>query len=219
MSEKMSNKRAGQRLENVSLHSRRRVRKLHRVAGEADLRGRGELGEAVQLVEAVKISARVLQKGLDQPFEMAGGDQGDGVGSAFLETEILALLGLPVRHPHDAIDDEMADLMGDDVEIECEWRQHAVRLVIGADLHEAVADLGIVQLGMEDDLEPAVVPRNAIRSARRDSVPRCRGDKAGGRVDMGLLNSGEVQGYVIEMAIGARRQAGGSARARAALSM
>ena len=135
--------RAGERLRKrvLVLPARRKLGQFHVVAGESDLIVRREFGEAVEFVVGVEIAARLPEQMFHQGFEMQHGDQRRRVGRRFLKAEIFALLRRGRRNADRRIDDEMAELMRDDVEIEREGDQFAIAAVMGAHFHEAVAGI------------------------------------------------------------------------------
>src|SRR5437870_6443091 len=74
-----------------------------------------------------------------------------------MEAEILAGRGSARRHADLGIDDQMANLMGDDVEVEAERQHLAGRGEAGTHLEEPIASGGIIEAVEQRDLERVVV--------------------------------------------------------------
>src|SRR5262249_33148381 len=86
-------------------------------------------------------------------------DQCSRIGRGLLKAEILAGSGFRAGDADRAVDDEMAELMSDNVEVERVGRHHAVIAVMRPHLHEAVAHLRVVQAWQQNDFQPAETAR------------------------------------------------------------
>jgi hypothetical protein len=89
------------------------------VGGNPDLLVVGQLRHAVEQVEGVEIAAGRQQQVVDDGIEVQRRHQRHQVGRRFVEAEIFP--GRPLRRQPDlAVDDQVAELMGDDVEVQAE---------------------------------------------------------------------------------------------------
>ena len=75
----------------------------------------------------------LLKQVFKQGCEMQAGDQRRRVGPRLLKTEVLSLLGRRGRQTDRRIEDEMAEFVRDDVEIQRIWRMASVGKPMRAD--------------------------------------------------------------------------------------
>jgi hypothetical protein len=190
-----------------SSQPRAKERRPQRVARDADLLLLGQLGEAVELVGDVEVAAGLVEQLVDHGGEVGGGEQGHEVGGRLVEAVVVASLVDRVRQTDQRVDDEMAELVGHDIEVEAERAHRAVRTHVGADLEEAVAGTGVVEAAEERDLEPLLVALEVPgQRALEVALPDVQ-DEAGRAVDVGELELGRGRGQVVQVAV--RRGDGG----------
>ena len=127
-----------------------------RVVGRAQLPVRRRFRKPRQPVGEVEIAARLGQHPLDDRWKVHRRDQRYAVGKGFLEAEIFRVLGVRRRNAEHAVDHRVADLVGDDVEVEREGQRPPGGVFLAADLEEAVAILRVVPLRQQRDLKPVI---------------------------------------------------------------
>ena len=117
-----------------------------------------------------------------------------------------------VREPDDRIDDRMANLMADDIEIQTEGAVFAVIEMITADLHEAITHGGIVEARHDEEFH-AIVPiaEMPVDWLVEVALPNVE-DETGGTIEMRHLELRRADLQMIEVAlfIGKSRRMGGA---------
>ena len=96
----------------------------------------------------------------------------------------------------------MAELVGDDVEIERERHHRTIVVDVAAHLHKAVADDGVIECRQDHDLETVEIARKVPRDRPAEIMFPNREDKADRAEQMRLGEFGRANRNVIEMAVG-----------------
>ena len=122
MSDERVEHRPGERLGEIVLvgPAAGELPQAGRIAGDADLLVRGELGQAVELIQRVEIAARGGEQAIEDGGEVRTGHQCGEIGGTLLKAEPVRLHARELRQADAGQDEEMAQFVRHDVEIERE---------------------------------------------------------------------------------------------------